>query len=182
VRTYNVPVLAVFQLAAENCTLQTLKIKLLAWARRRRQRWMAVSQQNLSALGQTFGTDPDEIGVLYNGTEITPEMHTQNEAETEAIRREVRIELAVPLNARLLLTTARLAQQKGHFDLLQIVPNIVDEFPDVLFVWAGDGDEQQALEAHVQHRSLQKRVRFLGYRNDISRLLRASDLFVFITS
>src|SRR5262249_48810810 len=99
-----IPVLAVFQLAVENCTLHPLKIRLLAWGRRRRQRWMAVSQQNLSALGQTFGTDPYEIGVLYNGTEIPPEAHAQNEAETEAIRREVRIELALPLHARLLFT------------------------------------------------------------------------------
>ena len=77
------------------------------------------------------------------------------------------------------MTTARLDKQKGHVDLLQIVPRIVDEFPDVIFVWAGDGDERQALETQVQQQNLQRYVRFLGYRADISRLLRASDLFVF---
>jgi glycosyltransferase involved in cell wall biosynthesis len=126
----NIPVLAVFQLAPENFSIRRkLKIKLLAWARRRRQRWVAVSQQNLSALQQTFGTDPDEIGVLYNGIEVDPKINVPNEAETEALRREVRAELALPLDARLVLTTALLHERKGHADLLQVLPNIVDEFP-----------------------------------------------------
>ena len=56
---------------------------------------------------------------------------------------------------------------------------IIDEFPDVVFVWAGDGDERQALEKKVQQQNLERHVRFLGYRADIYRLLRASDLFVF---
>jgi len=175
----NIPVLAIFQLAPEKVSLPWLHLKQLAWARRRSQRWMGVSQQNLLALQQTFGTGPDEIGILYNGVEIDPGMNVPNEAETEALRQEVRIELAVPLDAKLLLTTARLDKQKGHRDLLRIVPRIIDEFPDVLFVWAGDGNERQALETLVQQQDLQKHVRFLGYRSDISRLLRASDLFVF---
>jgi glycosyltransferase involved in cell wall biosynthesis len=51
-------------------------------------------------------------------------------------------------------------------------------FPDVHFIWAGDGD-REGLKAQVIHQNLQKHVHFLGYRTDISRLLRASDLFVF---
>ena len=175
----NIPVLVVFQLASEKVSLPWLHLKQLAWGRRRRQRWMAVSKQNLLALQETFRTGPDEIGVLYNGIEICSGMDAPNEAETNALRQEVRAELAIPLDARVLLTTARLHKQKGHVDLLQIVPRIIDEFPDVVFVWAGDGDERQALENQVQQQNLHRHVRFLGYRADISRLLRASDIFVF---
>ena len=69
----------------------------------------------------------------------------------------------------------------SHFlvDVLLEFRFVVDEFPDVIFVWAGDGDERQALETQVQQQNLQRYVRFLGYRADISRLLRASDVFVF---
>jgi glycosyltransferase involved in cell wall biosynthesis len=175
----NVPLLAVFQLAPEKAWLSRLRLKQLAWARRRRQRWMAVSQQNLLALRQTFAAGPNEIGILYNGTEIEPAGDLPDEAETEALRRDVRTELAMPPETRLLLTTARLEPQKGHVNLLQIMSRVIDEFPDVRFVWAGDGGERQALETRVQQQGLGSHVRFLGYRTDIHRLLRASDLFVF---
>jgi glycosyltransferase involved in cell wall biosynthesis len=175
----NIPLLAVFQLASERVSLPWLRIKLLTWGRGRRQRWMAVSRQNLLALQKTFGTGPDELGILYNGVEIGPGMNGPNEIETKVLRQEVRAALDIPLDARVLLTTARLDKQKGHVDLLQIVPKIIDEFPDVIVVWAGDGDERQALENQVQQQNLERQVRFLGYRADIYRLLRASDLFVF---
>ena len=42
----------------------------------------------------------------------------------------------------------------------------------------GMGTQRQALEAQVRRQNLQRHVRLLGYRGDISRLLRASDLFV----
>ena len=76
-------------------------------------------RQNLLALRQTFGTGPDEIGVLYNGIEFRPGLEVPNEAETKALRQEVRVELAIPLDARLLMTTARLDKQKGHVDLFR---------------------------------------------------------------
>jgi glycosyltransferase involved in cell wall biosynthesis len=175
----NIPLLAVFQLASEKVSLPWLNLKLLTWARRRRQRWMAVSRQNLGALQETFGTGRDEIGVLYNGVEIGPGMDVPNESETKALRQEVRAELDIPFDARMLLTTARLDEQKGHIDLLQIVPRIIDEFPNTIFVWAGDGDERHVLQKEVQKQSLERHVRLLGYRADVSRLLRASDLFIF---
>ena len=88
-----IPLLAVFQLAPEKETWPRVRLKLLSWARRRRQRWMAVSQQNLLPLQQTFGTGPNEIGVLYNGIEIDPNTDVPNDAETETLRQEVRTEL-----------------------------------------------------------------------------------------
>jgi glycosyltransferase involved in cell wall biosynthesis len=176
---YNVPLLVVFQTAHEEAFLSPLRLKLLSWARQRRQRWMAVSQQNSILLRKTFGSRSGDMGVLYNGIEIDTGAGELSEAETEALRREVRIELSVPFDTRLLLTTARLSGQKGFGDLLQAVPKIIEQFPDVVFVWAGDGEQRQLLETQVQQRNLQAHVRFLGYRTDISRLLRASDLFVF---
>jgi glycosyltransferase involved in cell wall biosynthesis len=46
-------------------------------------------------------------------------------------------------------------------------------------VWAGDGPQRQSLESQIEHLNLERHVRILGYRTDIPRLVRASDLFVF---
>ena len=175
----SVPMLAVFQLAPEPIALPRSCLKRLAWARSRRQRWMAVSQHNLPHLQQTFATHKEEIGVLHNGITIRPG-HSDG-PQRESVRRDVRRELGVPDDARLLLTTGRLDQQKGHSDLLKIVPEVLHRFPEVRFVWAGDGTERQRLESEIQQHNLQEHVRLLGYRTDIERLLDASDLFLFPT-
>jgi glycosyltransferase involved in cell wall biosynthesis len=175
----NVPLLAVFQAAPETVQLSSMRLRQLAWARRRRQRWMAVSQENLSNLHATFRTKADEIGILYNGVEISVETEPPGSPEREALRREVRAELGLSSHARLLMTPARLHVKKGHGDLLHIGAALIEEFPDVRFIWAGDGREQEAFEAQVKRQGLEKHVYFLGYRTDVDRLLRASDLLVF---
>ena len=169
--------LAVFQLAPEPIALPRSCLKRLAWARSRRQRWMAVSQHNLPHLQQTFATHTEEIGVLHNGITIRPG-HSDG-PQRESLRRDVRRELGVPDDARLLLTTGRLNQQKGHSDVVNNVPEVLHRFPEVRFVWAGDGTERQRLESEIQQHNLQEHVRLLGYRTDIERLLDASDLFLF---
>lgn len=169
----NVPLLAVFQFA-QTLHLPKKKLELLAWARQKRQRWMAVSQQNLSCLQATFHTN--EIGLLLNGVEI---MERPSSLEIEIARREVRNELGLPISSSVLLTTARIEPRKGYADLLSVVPDVVSRFPDVVFVWAGDGESRTLLEAECVRQGLQGRVLFLGYRTDVVRLLRASDLFVF---
>ena len=140
----SVPMLAVFQLAPEPVALPQYCLKRLDWARSRRQRWMAVSQQNLLHLQKTFATRKEEIGVLPNGIDIRPG-HREG-PQREVLRRDVRSELGVPDDARLVLTTGRLDQQKGHSDLLKIVPEVIHRFPEVRFVWAGDGTERQRLD------------------------------------
>jgi glycosyltransferase involved in cell wall biosynthesis len=175
----SVPMLAVFQLAPPPIALPQYCLKRLAWARSRRHRWMAVSQDNLRHLEQTFATRKREIGVLYNGITIRP--GNCDGQERALLRRDVRRELGVPDDARLLLTTSRLDPQKGHADLLAIVPEVIGRFPEVRFVWAGDGTDRRRLESEIQRHKLQEHVRVLGYRTDTERLLDASDLFVFPT-
>ncbi len=177
-----VPLLAVFQLAPKPISLSEQCRRRLSWARSRQQRWMAVSQQNLPHLQDTFAAHRDDLGILYNGIDI----ESCDERNREAVRRDVRVELGLPADARLLLTTSRLDPQKGHSDLLKIAPMLVEKFPDVRFVWAGGGwkgdlTERQRLESEIRQLDLQGWVRVLGYRNDIQRLLTASDLLIFPT-
>jgi glycosyltransferase involved in cell wall biosynthesis len=91
----------------------------------------------------------------------------------------VRGELDLPSGAKILLTTGRLDFQKGYADLLEIAPMVVKRYPDAVFVWLGDGSERATIEASVRRKGLQWHVRFLGYRTDVDRFLRASDIFFF---
>jgi glycosyltransferase involved in cell wall biosynthesis len=70
------------------------------------------------------------------------------------------------------LCAARLAAPKRLDLLLDAWP----ETGDALLLVAGDGPDRAALEARA--RPLGERVRFLGTRRDVGRLLRAADLLV----
>ncbi len=174
----DVPTLVVFQWAPNPWGLPAIHIWACRWARARRQRWAAVSQQNLTALLETFRSERDEFEVLYNGIEV-PDRPPATAAETDALRSEVRRELSVPQTSRLLLTMARLDRVKGHADLLGVARKLVEQHPDIRFVWAGDGPERAALTSLIGQLGLEQHVRVLGYRSDIDRLLGASDLFVY---
>jgi glycosyltransferase involved in cell wall biosynthesis len=78
----------------------------------------------------------------------------------------------------LLLTVAKLTDCKGHAYLLDALPAVVQRFPRVRAVLAGDGELADALAAHVRRLGLESQVRFVGYRQDVPDLLQAADLFV----
>jgi glycosyltransferase involved in cell wall biosynthesis len=81
------------------------------------------------------------------------------------------------LNGRpdyLVLTPARLDEQKGHADLLAAAA----EVPDATFVLAGDGPLREELEESARRLGVDDRCLFLGLRDDVPALLAAADLFV----
>jgi glycosyltransferase involved in cell wall biosynthesis len=79
------------------------------------------------------------------------------------------------------LTVGRLSEQKGYRDIVPIVAQIVSEFPNVKFLWVGEGEERESLVKKVKKYGVEDYVLFLGYRSDVPRLLKAADLFVFPT-
>lgn len=79
---------------------------------------------------------------------------------------------------RLLLTVAKLTDHKGHIFLLQAMPRILQQHPNVVLALAGDGELRHALEFQAQQLGIEQSVRFLGYRHDVADLLAAADLIV----
>ncbi len=78
----------------------------------------------------------------------------------------------------LLLTVATLTDAKGHTYLLQALPRVLRQHPNVLLALAGDGELRQQLAQEAQQLGVADRVRFLGYREDVPDLLKGADLFV----
>jgi glycosyltransferase involved in cell wall biosynthesis len=72
---------------------------------------------------------------------------------------------------------ARLAEQKGHRDLIAAAPAVLERHPDARFVVAGDGELRAELEALA--RPLGERFRFLGERGDVPDLLASFDVFAY---
>ncbi|MFE1103198.1 glycosyltransferase family 4 protein [Nocardiopsis alba] len=90
-------------------------------------------------------------------------------------REETRRDLAVTPERPLLLTVARLAEQKGLDVLLEAAPAIADRTPEPVVAIAGDGPLWGRL--HDTAAEMDADVRMLGSRSDVADLLAAADLF-----
>ena len=65
-----------------------------------------------------------------------------------------------------LLTLSRLSsaeQYKGHDELLEVLPDLIDESPDLCYLICGDGDDRPRLEAKARRLGLDDHVLFAGY-------------------
>jgi glycosyltransferase involved in cell wall biosynthesis len=72
-----------------------------------------------------------------------------------------------------------LRYQKAHDILLRALPSVLEKFPDVVLLIAGEGVLRQELEAEAMQLRISERVKLLGVRSDTSVLMSASDLFLF---
>jgi len=129
-------------------------------------RYIAVSRGIAGQLRERFRVSDRKIRVIHNAIPLrTPDM---------AMNRDLRSVLAGPAGRAVVLTLARLEEQKGLTYLLDAAVHV----PNAQFVIAGDGRERAALEHQATTLGLGERVLFLGFRADAAELLRSCDLFV----
>src|SRR5438093_6658966 len=92
--------------------------------------------------------------------------------------RAIRASFGFVADAPLVLFAGRLAEQKRVDDLLKAVDLLQRVQPNVRTVIAGDGPLRDRLEETARAYHLDGRVRFLGHRDDLPRLLAAADVVV----
>jgi glycosyltransferase involved in cell wall biosynthesis len=126
-------------------------------------RYIAVSKDIADQLAQRLRWPAGKIDVVYNAVAL--DRFAPSDAPA------LREQLAGDRERQIVLTPARLDQQKGHAVLLRAAARL----PDVVFVLAGEGPERAALEAQAAALALGERVVFLGQRSDVAQLLGASD-------
>ena len=92
-----------------------------------------------------------------------------------ARRAEARRRLALPPDARVIGTAARLDDQKSPLDMVKAVAGL--HRPDVFMVWIGDGHLRAETEQLIEHHGLADRFLLAGERRDVPELLPAFDVF-----
>ncbi|WP_295888479.1 glycosyltransferase [uncultured Alistipes sp.] len=97
----------------------------------------------------------------------------------ERVRREVRRELGVFPGTTLFGHVGRFCAVKNHPFLLRVFAAWEAEHPDSLLLLIGRGEGLDAARDLARDLGIGAKVRFLGLRRDIDRLLQAIDLFVF---
>ncbi len=111
------------------------------------------------------------IRVIHNGIRLEEIRNLPSDT-----RMRVRQELEIADKPLVLGMVGRMHAVKGHRALLEMLPRIVQHCPDVLLVLVGDGPERGACEELVDRLGVRSRVKFLGSRGDVPRVLAALDL------
>lgn len=175
-----VPTAVMFHLIPpEGIPLSQVRRHAYTWARNQQQQWLTNSQANRHLLAELFQMPVSDLLYIYNGIKL-PALHHDPES-IAALRQQVRQSLGISATSKLLLTVSRLAPQKGYEDLIPVIPALLEADPDVRFVWAGEGDQRQALCDRLNSAGIADKVLLLGHRSDLPQLLQAADLFVFPT-
>ena len=101
-------------------------------------------------------------------------------AINENPRRDVRKELGIDSNEKVILTLSRVAAEKKIDQILDVLPTVLESEPNVKFVIAGDGPDVQPLKDQVARLSLEDYVIFAGSveHSDVGNYYRMADLFV----
>jgi glycosyltransferase involved in cell wall biosynthesis len=93
-------------------------------------------------------------------------------------RAEARRHLAVPESAFVAGMAAQFIGRKGHRILLDALPEITGDIPNLRVILFGRGPMEESLRAEVSRRGLDAVVRFAGFRDDFEALLPGLDLLV----
>src|SRR5260370_12397745 len=81
---------------------------------------------------------------------------------------------------RFLLTAARLVKRKGHGQVIRVLSQIRNHYPDLAYVITGNGSLRSRLELLAQEYGVQDGVRFAGYvsRDKLCQLYRRCTIYI----
>ncbi|NRD08522.1 glycosyltransferase [Rathayibacter agropyri] len=97
----------------------------------------------------------------------------------EIDRAAVRRDLKLHDGERVVLVAARLSWEKQLDSALRTFAQASSIHHDVHLVIVGGGPEEESLRATATDLGVMDRVRFYGYRRDVSRFFKAADIFLF---
>ena len=126
-----------------------------------------------------LGIPESKVLVVGNGVDSTV-FHSM----PRAIARE---QLGIGAMAKVLVTVGGLVERKGFHRVIDCMPDLVREFPDLLYLIVGsagpEGDWESRLREQVRALGVSERVRFLGAMppDQLKIPLSAADLFVLST-
>ncbi len=135
---------------------------------------IANSKFTQAALANVFPDVPSEV--------IRCPVCPQPAMDREFTRQQVRKELGTPHDATVILQVSRLERYKGHAHLVEALGRLADR--EGWHCWIAGGNQRPSekrylreLRTRADRLGIGSRVRFLGQRTDVPRLLAAGDIF-----
>jgi glycosyltransferase involved in cell wall biosynthesis len=125
------------------------------------------------SLAAGIGT-ADQYVTVYSG------METAAFVRPPVAREEVRRQLGLAPEHVAVGTVARLFHLKGHDDLIALAPDLCSRFPNLRFLWVGDGLLRSEFESKIAAAGLTDRFIFAGLvpPSKVPELVNAMDILI----
>lgn len=135
-------------------------------------RFFAVSEANRQ-LGVALGLFPgSRCTVIRSGVDVAAIRKTG--VDTTAKKRELGLEPGRPVVGMV----APMKPQKAPLDFVRMAARVARKKPETQFLYVGDGELREAMEAEITRLDLVKSFRLAGWRRDVPALMRCLDVFV----
>lgn len=124
------------------------------------------------SLQRYYGLPVKDTRVIYNAVWV-------QQCDRQAARNEIRSELALPEDHKLVVMVGRQVPEKNYLMFVRTAAHLCQQRPDVTFVSVGGFGEVEEPTALSVRLGVAERVRFVGQRDDVHRWLAAADAFCF---
>lgn len=138
----------------------------------RARRIICVSEAVAESARKSLSVRGERLTVVHNGVDAARFVPANLPPRTET-----RQMLRLPIDVPVALCVSRLSPEKDVGTFLEACALTVATIPDARFLVAGDGPQMPALGQRLAFLHLEERAALLGARDDVPRLLSASDLF-----
>lgn len=137
---------------------------------RRTARVIAVSDSVARAVLTRLRVSPERVTTVHNAVDLS--------AVDAAPEVDIRQELGVRPDARLLTFAGRLVRQKGVAELVDAATPIRRSQPDTHIVIIGDGPYMRSFRKRAKRHRVADMVHFVGTRRNVFGILKSTDLYV----
>lgn len=117
---------------------------------------------------------PSRFSTVYSGMELDWYLDARPDPQA------VRAEFGIPDDAPVVGKIARLFELKGHDQLFDAIPAVVERFPDVRFLLVGDGILYEHLRQRARREGFERNLAFAGLiaRERVPEVISAMDVLV----
>lgn len=137
-------------------------------------RFIVVSEVLKKTFINNHKIPPEKVIKIYNGIEL----QEYQLRDPHASSRKIRTEYNIDENFLLVGAIGRMVWQKGFEFLIEAVPEVLNKYRNVKFLFAGEGPLKKSLEMKCETLKVKDNIIFTGFRRDVREFLSAIDLLV----
>lgn len=131
--------------------------------------YFGVAEAQRVFMEQVLRYPAGRIRIIYNG--VDPALYRFDND------RGILTEFGISSDDPVVAIVAGLRVEKDHPTFLRAAQLVLDTLPNTKFLIVGDGSLRGGLEALAERLGIVDSTRFLGWRSDVDRILRATDVF-----